>query len=149
MSTSPSLGPLTHVSTLPEWHSGAKPQITFYIGPTNPRGRCPAVSQVTLTPVILFKTTFKDLQTTVSRFFNKDLPVVIVGRTCIVTDDDSFVPCLNGCRFLHREIAGDHVLVRIYRDDKTISKARKALDDYARQVADETITTFSEESGST
>uniref|UniRef100_A0A1I7U4M0 SPK domain-containing protein n=1 Tax=Caenorhabditis tropicalis TaxID=1561998 RepID=A0A1I7U4M0_9PELO len=138
MSIQPSLGPLTHVSTLPEWHSGKKPVVTFYIGPTNAKGRHPAVSSVTLTPVMLFKSTFNDLNQTIGRFFNKPLPVLILGRTCTVTDDDSFIPHLNGCRFLHREAGGYHVLVRIYKDDPTIKEARKALDEYSQEL-DETM----------
>uniref|UniRef100_A0A1I7V1S1 Lipase_3 domain-containing protein n=1 Tax=Caenorhabditis tropicalis TaxID=1561998 RepID=A0A1I7V1S1_9PELO len=128
-----SFSTLTDVTTQEENYRGGTPLATFYIGPTSERGRYPAICEASLTPVVLFLASFKEATLTIGRFFNKPLPVAFIGKTGTVTDEnDDFIPHLNGCRFLHREIRGYHVLARIYKDDVTGKQARQALNNFAR-----------------
>ncbi|CAO4386834.1 unnamed protein product [Caenorhabditis nigoni] len=122
------------VTTQPEFTRGYPVLVTFYIGPTNQKGRHPAIARETLTPIMIFKKSWASLTKTLGRFFNENLPVLIVGRDIRVMDNDNFIRRMSNCRFLHRATAGHHILVRIYPDDISGREARERLNDVAREL---------------
>ncbi|PIC12990.1 hypothetical protein B9Z55_028070 [Caenorhabditis nigoni] len=122
------------VTTQPEFTRGYRVVATFYIGPTNQKGRHPAIARETLTPIMIFRKSWASLTKTLGRFFNENLPVLIVGRDIRVMNCDAFIPRMTNCRFLHRATAGYHILVRIYPNDISGREARERLNDVAREL---------------
>ncbi|ULT84264.1 hypothetical protein L3Y34_013136 [Caenorhabditis briggsae] len=137
------------VTTQPEFTHGYPVLVTFYIGPTNQKGRHPAIARETLTPIMIFKNTWAELTKTLGRFFNKNLPLLIVGRDIRVKDNDDFITRMTNCRFLHRATGCYHILVRIYPDDISGRKARERLNDVAQELETNNSTQTSQSSSST